>query len=65
MELSDALESSGSYSRSEVSERLEKYRDKLLQESVEPSRSPRHLGQRRSRSPSPSTLGISTVTLTV
>ena len=60
MELSDALESSGSYSRAEISERLQKYRDKLMQESVEPSRSPRQqrTSSRRSRSPSPSTLGV-------
>ncbi|CAI8056757.1 Protein RRC1 [Geodia barretti] len=57
MELSDALESSGSYSRAEISERLQKYRDRLMQESVEPSRSPRQQKtSRRSRSPSPSTL---------
>ena len=59
MELSDALESSGSYSRAEISERLQKYRDRLMQESVEPSRSPRQQKtSRRSRSPSPSTLGV-------
>lgn len=57
MELSDALESAGSYSKAEISERLQKYRDKLMQESVEPSRSPRHKSLRKSRSPSPSTLG--------
>ena len=31
MELADALESGGSYSRAEITERLQKYRDKLMQ----------------------------------
>ena len=31
MELYDALESSGSYSKAEISERVDKYRDKLMQ----------------------------------
>ena len=64
MELSDALESSGSYSKAEISERLEKYRDKLMQESVEPARSPVLRTQRKSRSPSPSTLGMCHVMIT-
>ncbi len=34
MELSDALEAGGSYSKAEITERLDKYRDKLLQVSV-------------------------------
>ena len=31
MELYDALESSGSYSKAEITERVDKYRDKLMQ----------------------------------
>ena len=31
MELSDALEASGSYNKSEIQERVSKYRDKLMQ----------------------------------
>ena len=31
VELSDALESSGSYSKAEISERVSKFRDKLMQ----------------------------------
>lgn len=31
MELFDALESSGSYSKAEINERVDKYRDKLMQ----------------------------------
>ena len=31
MELYDALESSGSYSKAEINERVDKYRDKLMQ----------------------------------
>ena len=85
MELSDALESAGSYTKTEIAERLQKYRDRLMQvrrrttasilfrschmtraltsdlvqESVEPSRSPtdQQRSLRRSRSPSPAALG--------
>ena len=31
VELTDALESSGSYSKAEISERVSKFRDKLMQ----------------------------------
>ena len=31
MELYDALESTGSYSKTEINERVDKYRDKLMQ----------------------------------
>ena len=31
MELYDALESSGSYTKAEITERVDKYRDKLMQ----------------------------------
>ena len=35
MELYDALESNGSYSKTEITQRVDKYRDKLMQVCVE------------------------------
>jgi len=37
MELSDALEASGSYSKAEISERVSKFRDKLMQVGLQQS----------------------------
>lgn len=57
VELSDALEATGSYSKQEIYEKVNKFRERLMQEAVEPKRSPPpQLLTRRSRSPSPSTL---------
>ena len=56
VELSDALEASGSYSKAEIAERIEKFREKLMQEAVEPKSSPPPARQ-GSRSPSPTALG--------